>query len=428
MADGILNSVNEHCLDSVMMLAESTHVSASEDIYDAHGTKLLAKGAIIASAMKERLVRHKLRKPLETSLCIADGLTASSVLAEAKSLLEQVPALKVFMGGRQASIFETLSDIPLHPAAVLLLMAAEKSREGFFRHGVLVAMIAVALAAEHRLPHNFRAMLALAGLLHDIGELYIQPDLLLSQRRLELHEWRHVAAHPRIGQIVLDELTDYPQTVIDAVGGHHERFDGSGYPRRLSGEQISPAAQVLSVAETLSGIVVRKEDVLARSCLALKCVPGEHPQGLVSAFSKLRLSYAGEPFPMGASEVQCISKTQEVIDTMAQAFAECEKTLRNPALHRAGSVLLERARNRLDALGQALKATGIEVCFANGYAASFTPEDHELFLEIDVVGYELSWRLRDIARDLYLRLEDHPPEIKAVFADLIVILDHPVDA
>lgn len=428
MADGILNSVNEHCLDSVMMLAETTAVSAAEDIYDAHGTKLLAKGAIIATAMKDRLVRHKLRKPLETSLRISEGLTAASVLAEAESLLEQVPALVVFMGDRRASIFETLSLIPLHSAAALLLTAAEKSREGSFRHGVLVAMIAVALAAQHRLPHNLRAMLALAGLLHDIGELYIRPDLLNSQRQLKLQEWKHVAAHPRIGQVVLDELTDYPQTVIDAVAGHHERFDGSGYPRQLSGDQISTAAQVLSVAETLSGIVVRKEDVLIRSCLALKCVPGEHPHELVSAFSALRRSYAGAPFPFGVAEAQCIPKTQEVIDTLARAFAECERLVSNPALHRGGSILLDRARTRLDALGRALTATGIEVCFAHGYVAAFTPEDREAFLEIDVVGHELSWRLRDIARDLYLRLEDHTPEIKALFAELIGILDNPVEA
>lgn len=52
-------------------------------------------------------------------------------------------------------------------------------------------------------------------------------------------------------------------------------------------------------------------------------------------------------------------------------------------------------------------------------------EEREVFREIDVVGHELSWRLRDIARDLYLRLEDHTPEIKGVFADLIGILDKP---
>ncbi len=428
MTDSTLSSVNEHCLDSVMKLAESTQVSASEDIYDAHGTKLLAKGAAIAPAMKERLVRHKLRKPLEMSLSVADGLTAATVLAEAKALLDEVPALKVFMGDKQAAIFETLSGLSLHPVAALLLTVAEKSREGAFRHGVLVALISVSLGAHQRLPHNVRAILASAGLLHDIGELYIQPDFFRTQRPLRPEEWKHVAAHPRIGQIVLDELTDYPKTLIDAIAGHHERLDGSGYPRQLAGDRISQEAQVLSMAEALSGIVVRKDDVLIRSCLALKCVPGEHPRSLISVVSTLRHNYSGEPFPVGAVEAQSVSKTQEVVKTLAFAFAECEKISRTAPLSGAGSHLLERVIGRLDGLGQALKATGIEVCFENGYLPAFAPEDREIFLEIDVVGHEISWRLRDIARDLYLRLENLTPEAAAVFADLIGILDNPVNA
>lgn len=115
--------------------------------------------------MKERLVRHKLRKPLETSLSVADGVTAATVLAEAKRLLEEVPVLKVFMGEKQTSVLETLSHISLHPAAALLLTVADKSREGMFRHGVLVALISVSLGAHQRLAHNDRGMLALAGLL-----------------------------------------------------------------------------------------------------------------------------------------------------------------------------------------------------------------------------------------------------------------------
>ncbi|MDD5330004.1 MAG: HD domain-containing protein [Sulfuricella sp.] len=413
-----------------MKLAESTQVSASEDIYDAHGTKLLAKGAAIAPAMKERLVRHKLRKPLETSLSVADGLTAATVLAEAKALLDEVPALKVFMGDKQAAIFETLADLSLHPVAALLLTVAERSREGAFRHGVLVALISVALGAHQRLPHNVRAILASAGLLHDIGELYIQPDFFRTQRPLRPEEWKHVAAHPRIGQIVLDELTDYPRSVIDAIAGHHERLDGSGYPRQLAGDQISAEAQVLSMAEALSGIIVRQDDVLIRSCLALKCVPGEHPRSLISVFSTLRRNYSGTPLPVGSVEAQSVSvsKTQEVVKTLAHAFAECEKISLSPSLPKIGSQLLERVMNRLEGLGQALKATGIEVCFENGYLPAFAPEDREIFLEIDVVGHEISWRLRDIARDLYLRLENLAPEAAAVFADLIGILDNPVNA
>lgn len=426
MADSTLVSVNEHCLDNVMKLAETTKVTASEDVYDANGTKLLAKGAGITPALKERLVRHKLRKPLETSLSVADGMTPETVLAEAQRLLEEIPALRVFMGDKQVSIFETLSQLQLHPVAALLLAVAEKSREGAFRHGVLVAMVAVSLGAHQKLAHNDRGMLALAGLLHDIGELYIHPDYLQHQRELKPEEWKHVAAHPRIGQIVLDDLTDYPRKVIDAIAEHHERLDGSGYPRQLSGQQISPIAQILSMAETLSGIIVSRDDALVRSCLALKCIPGEYPSSLISVVSALRRDYAGDPIPADTTEAQT-HPTHAVAKTLARAFAECEKITLTPSHPPAIANFLLHVKTRLAGLRQALKATGIEECLDNGMAA-IDQKDREILLEIEVVGQEIGWRLRDIARDLYFRLSDSAPESTPTFADLIEILDSPAKA
>jgi len=428
MSESRLTSVNEHCLDNVMKLAQAARVTTSEDVYDAHGTKLVAKGADITPAMKEKLVHHKLRKPLETSLSVVDGMTAATVLDEAKRLLDEMPVLKVFMGDKQVSIFETLSHITLHPVAALLLTVAEKSREGVFRHGVLVSLISVSLGAHQKLAHNERVMLALAGLLHDIGELYIHPDYLDTRRSLKPEEWKHVAAHPRIGQIVLDELTDYPRSVVDAVAAHHERLDGSGYPRQLAGDQIGMAAHILSMAETLSGIVVNSDDVLVRSCLALKCVPGEHPSNLVSVFSRLRRNYDGVPLSNQATEGHTASKTVEVVKTLRQAMAECEKIAEMPTMPPGAANFLQRSRKRLDSLKQALKATGIEICLENGYMSAFSQEDQEIFLEIDVVGQEIGWRLRDIARDLYLHLSETAPDAIPAFTPLIETLNNPMNS
>jgi len=428
MTDGALTSVNEHLLDNVMKLAESTEVTASEDIYDARGTKLLAKGAGITPALTERLLRHKLRKPLEASLLVADGVTPDSVMAEAKLLMEAVPALKVFMGEKQAYVFETLSQVSFHPPAALLLSVANKGREGLYRHGVLVTLIAISLGAHQKLARSDLLTLALAGLLHDIGELYIDPGYIKTQRVLKPEEWKHVAAHPRIGQIVLSELTDYPDTVLDAVACHHERLDGSGYPRQLSGQQISSLSQILAMAETLSGIIVCKDDVLVRSCLALKCIPGEYPRSLISVVSALRRDYTGESLPIGIVSAQTKSNTHGVAKTLMRAVAECEKIAQIPSLPPVVSSLLHHAGNRLAGLRQALKATGVEECIdENGRLVAPAQEDHDIFLEIEVVGQEIGWRLRDISRDLYLRLSERAPEAVPTFSGLIEILNGPVD-
>ena len=324
--------------------------------------------------------------------------------------MEAVPALRVFMGGKQAYVFEILSKVSFHPPAALLISVADKSRDGIFRHGILVALIAVSLGAHQKLERDTLVMLALASLLHDIGELYIDPDYINTQRTLKPEEWKHVAAHPLIGRIVLSELTNYPEIILDAVACHHERLDGSGYPHQLSGDQLSLFAQILSMAETLSGIIVCKDDVLVRSCLALKCIPGEHSRDLISVVSVLRRNFAGNSFPVSIDTTQTTPNAHGIARTLTSAVAECEEIAKFPSLPPVALSLLDHVENRLASLRQALKATGVVECIdENGHMIGFTQKDQEIFLEIEVVGQEIGWRLRDIARDLYLRLSDHPP-------------------
>ena len=64
--------VNEHYLDKVLALSEEVGVTATEDIYDTHGNKLLAKGAQVSRRLQERLIVHRLRKPIESCIAV-DG-------------------------------------------------------------------------------------------------------------------------------------------------------------------------------------------------------------------------------------------------------------------------------------------------------------------------------------------------------------------
>lgn len=428
MAVSELNTVNEYCLDNIMRLAETTQVVAAETVFDIHGTKLLAKGAPINLAMKEKLLQHKLRKPLESSLSVVDGVTHQSILAEANRLIGEVPALKVVMGLQQAAILKILSKVSLHPVAALLMTVADNSRPGQMRHGVLVSLVAASLGIHHKLSDDDLVMLALAGLIHDIGLLYTHPDYLHTDRLLKPHEWKHLAVHPLIGQIVLGELAHYPEIVTDAIAAHHERSDGSGYPRQLAGTQLTPLAQILSMAETLSGIFTRQEDVLTRACLAIKCVPGEYPRGLISVFSTLKRNYAGTPLPNGETTPPNAPQSIQVVKTLLDALAECKNIAGHPSLSSDLKGLLDHVEARLTGLRQALKAAGIEQCLVDGHMSTMTQEDSAIFLEIEVIGREIGWRERDIGRDLYLRLGNYPPYAFPIFANLVEILDKPVDS
>ncbi len=99
----------------------------------------------------------------------------------------------------------------------------------------------------------------LGGLLHDIGEAYIQPQYLDGEEPLDLLGHKHMMVHPRIAQLLLSATTDYPATLCRAVGEHHERHNGSGYPARLYGDAISPLGMLLAAVETTMGLARRAQ-------------------------------------------------------------------------------------------------------------------------------------------------------------------------
>ncbi|MBK8906521.1 MAG: HD domain-containing protein [Rhodospirillales bacterium] len=91
--------------------------------------------------------------------------------------------------------------------------------------------------------------LAQSGLLHDIGKITISPDLLLKPTPLADQERRIFEAHPRASVDVLRRSEDFDETVIRIAENHHERLDGSGYPRALKGGQIDDPSLLAAIAD-----------------------------------------------------------------------------------------------------------------------------------------------------------------------------------
>jgi len=97
----------------------------------------------------------------------------------------------------------------------------------------------------------------LAGRLHDIGMLLISDRVVNREGRLTPEEFDQVRNHPLVGHQV---LLPYPHLsdVARFVRGHHERWDGHGYPDGLAGEDIPWGARILGVAETYDALVTRR--------------------------------------------------------------------------------------------------------------------------------------------------------------------------
>lgn len=117
-----------------------------------------------------------------------------------------------------------------------------------------VARIAVAIAQELGFDDDRIEGLRVAAVLHDIGKISIPAEILNSPAKLNEIEREIVKMHPKLGANIIRHIP-FPWDVARFVIQHHERIDGSGYPKGLKGDEISLEAKIIGAADTMDSIV-----------------------------------------------------------------------------------------------------------------------------------------------------------------------------
>lgn len=395
----ISTTVNQHYLDKVISLAEEMPIVATEDIYDIRGNKLLAKGSTVNRRLQEKLIVHKLTKPIESSLCVENGVDARLIVNTASMLIETQPVLAAFLDacpGAGPSALGVLSPLQFGNAMTLMLTILGRSGTRALEHAVTVALITVALAKRTGMRPEEVSNAALAGLLHDIGELYIDPALLAGGRVLSPEEWGHVVVHPRIGEMLITELDSFSTAVARAVGEHHERCDGFGYPRRLTRVHISPCGQLLAAAEMIAGLL-QGYNPLERAELALKLLPGEHATIVLGAVGAALRTYRSCHTELVVDVVD-LTMVVGLYLAVGQIAAEARRLLDpSVAMSMEMRAIMRTAHDRIETVRRAAASVGLDDSLL---AIDILQDDPILHFELSVVAREINWRLRDLARDL----------------------------
>jgi HD-GYP domain-containing protein (c-di-GMP phosphodiesterase class II) len=121
-------------------------------------------------------------------------------------------------------------------------------------HCIHVAIFAVRIAAGMDLPRGEQVKAALAGLVHDVGMVRLPPDFTQVERTLTAREQEELRRHPEEGQKILSALGPAYKWLADVAHQEHERDDGSGYPRGLSGDQIVEMAKIVALGDIYESV------------------------------------------------------------------------------------------------------------------------------------------------------------------------------
>jgi putative nucleotidyltransferase with HDIG domain len=163
-----------------------------------------------------------------------------------------------FMANKAASAMESLAlyeNIYNNLLATLYaFVRAIEARDPYTKqHSSRVTRLALALARSMACSSEEQDILKVAGHLHDIGKIGIRDEILLKPGRLNPEEFNVIKQHPVIGADIMDHMGLWHREK-QIVRCHHERFDGTGYPDRLKGEEIPLLARILSVADVYDAI------------------------------------------------------------------------------------------------------------------------------------------------------------------------------
>jgi putative nucleotidyltransferase with HDIG domain len=147
---------------------------------------------------------------------------------------------------------EKVSNLHLRTIETLAL-AIEAKDHTTGEHLQRVRVYAMKLAQELGLTEDETEALRAASVLHDIGKLAVPEHIISKPGKLTPEEFEKMKIHPSVGAEILEQV-DFPYPVVPIVRAHHEKWDGSGYPNGLAGEEIPIGARILSVVDCLDAL------------------------------------------------------------------------------------------------------------------------------------------------------------------------------
>ena len=234
---GLLHRVTAHYPDVAMIM-----ITGVSDLNLA--VNALSTGAYdyVTKPFNAIELKNKVNKALERRRLVLENKQYQLHLE--RRVQEQTAELREALGRTNTAYAHTLE------ALINALDARERETQ---RHSMRVSEYTMVIARKLGIPSGEFSVLQRGSLLHDIGKIGISDTILLKPAKLTEEEWMEIRKHPDIGYQILRGIS-FLEGAAEMVRQHHERFDGTGYPRGLAGDEILLGARIFAVVDTFDAM------------------------------------------------------------------------------------------------------------------------------------------------------------------------------
>jgi response regulator RpfG family c-di-GMP phosphodiesterase len=202
----------------------------------------------VAKSALRRGIYDYIMKPVtinRLSVSVANALRRRQLEIANRTYKEDLERMIV---ERTAKLQKTLDGI------VRTIALTVESRDPYTAgHQKRVADLACFISQECGLSEEQIEGIRMAGTIHDLGKISVPAEVLSKPSQLSQNEFNLIKDHPQVGFDILKEI-EFPWPIAEIVLQHHERFDGSGYPQGLSGDEILIEARILAVADVVEAM------------------------------------------------------------------------------------------------------------------------------------------------------------------------------
>ena len=226
----------------------------AKPVYGENGTIMLRENYILTSSMVGRLkelgyVGVYIDDEISKDIHIED-IVSEKLRLETASRLEEIMKKNGNVIDLMPNIKDIVESVIANKDVVSNMNRILGHHEYTYLHCVNVSIYSVLIGIKHNLTHSELLHLGTTGILHDIGKRYIPIEILDKPGRLTKEEFEIIKTHPMKGYEILKGCRELTSTIKAVVLQHHERYDGTGYPMGLKGEEISKYGRIIAIADT----------------------------------------------------------------------------------------------------------------------------------------------------------------------------------